>query len=114
MFYCDNCATEKGWPNSSFKSRGQCEMCRQAGPCNDVPSDQLPAPIDEIMEDQVKINKMIIAQSYPIKATNALRFVNRNVEVEWGKSISVSILQQAWQNAKTGHITWEDVPTETE
>lgn len=42
MFYCDYCAGKNDWPISLMRSYGQCEVCRQAEPCNDVPSRLLP------------------------------------------------------------------------
>jgi hypothetical protein len=42
MFFCKTCETENGWPNSIFKSVGNCEMCGIYAPCNDVPSKYLP------------------------------------------------------------------------
>lgn len=44
MFYCDPCRDQRGWPDSIFKSRGKCEVCRTVAVCNDVPSKYLPLP----------------------------------------------------------------------
>lgn len=42
MFFCDPCADKNHWPVSLVTSYGQCEVCRKAAPCNDVPSRLLP------------------------------------------------------------------------
>jgi len=42
MFYCNDCAKEKKWPESWFKSFGRCEICKEDKLCNDVPSKDLP------------------------------------------------------------------------
>ena len=42
MFYCNDCAKEKGWPISAHKSIGKCECCGGGPSCNDVPSSRLP------------------------------------------------------------------------
>lgn len=42
MFFCDPCAEKHGWPVSMMTSYGQCEICRKAAACNDVPSRLLP------------------------------------------------------------------------
>ena len=42
MFYCNDCAEEKKYPLSGFKSHGRCEICKQIRQCNDVPSRDLP------------------------------------------------------------------------
>ena len=44
MFFCKKCAAEKGWPTSSVRSQGPCELCRVVSNCNDVPSYMLPKP----------------------------------------------------------------------
>lgn len=38
MFYCVDCAKERGWIDGGFKSFGQCEICDKQTLCNDVPS----------------------------------------------------------------------------
>ena len=49
MFYCDNCAKKRSWPAAIFKSYGRCEVCKDLGVCNDVPSTDLPMnPCNEI------------------------------------------------------------------
>lgn len=35
MFFCDNCAKERGWPISMLKSSGNCECCKEYSYCND-------------------------------------------------------------------------------
>ena len=42
MFYCNDCAKEKNYPISGFKSHGKCEICKEVHQCNDVPSKDLP------------------------------------------------------------------------
>lgn len=44
MFYCGECATERQWPTTMFKSHGRCETCGKTAVCNDTPSSLLPAP----------------------------------------------------------------------
>ena len=53
--------------------------------------------IDETMHD-------------PWIETNRLRFVKRTVEDGHSRFIQVRILQQQWQNGKTGAYEWRDVP----
>lgn len=43
MFYCDDCAKKNGWPETGFKSYGNCEVCKKTGECNHRRSDLLPA-----------------------------------------------------------------------
>lgn len=38
MFYCDECAEEKGYRISFIRSVGPCEICKKKAICNDVPS----------------------------------------------------------------------------
>lgn len=42
MFYCAQCRRAKAWPESLFRSRGRCEICRRVADCFDVPSRDLP------------------------------------------------------------------------
>lgn len=42
MFYCDNCAKEKKWQPTFFKSVGKCEICDKKSVCSDRPLSQLP------------------------------------------------------------------------
>ena len=42
MFYCNNCATKNGYPESMFKTFGRCESCEQHAECNEVQSSRLP------------------------------------------------------------------------
>jgi len=42
MFYCNDCAKEKEWPETLYKSVGKCEICDKHNVCNDRPSSQLP------------------------------------------------------------------------
>jgi len=42
MFYCDECAKKRGWPESFMKSKGPCEICDRVAVCNDIPSGALP------------------------------------------------------------------------
>jgi hypothetical protein len=44
MYYCRNCADERGWPKPVVYSRGKCEVCHQLGDCYDTPSNLLPKP----------------------------------------------------------------------
>lgn len=44
MFYCDECATKNGYPETAFKSQGPCECCGKLRVCNDMPSRLLPMP----------------------------------------------------------------------
>ena len=46
MFYCDDCADEKSYPISWFKSYGNCEMCGKTCKCNEVSSKDLPKSIN--------------------------------------------------------------------
>jgi hypothetical protein len=43
MFYCDECAEKRQWPNTMSKSKGRCEMCGKEAVCNDLPCDALQA-----------------------------------------------------------------------
>lgn len=43
MFYCDECAKEKGWPESMFRSRGPCEVCGEVRVCSQRKSIDLPS-----------------------------------------------------------------------
>lgn len=43
MFYCDSCAARREWPETAFRSRGRCEMCKLDAECNDLPSKYLDA-----------------------------------------------------------------------
>ena len=46
MFYCDDCAAQKGWPFPTFvTSIGTCEVCNKPAECNDLASKDLPLPI---------------------------------------------------------------------
>ena len=45
MFYCDECAKKKGWPETLFKSAGVCEVCGRVKVCNNRKSSDLPRPI---------------------------------------------------------------------
>lgn len=44
MFYCDECAKPRGWPETIFRSEGPCEICGESRLCNDTPSRHLPIP----------------------------------------------------------------------
>lgn len=44
MFYCEDCAKRKGWPESMFRSRGTCEICKKRAVCFEVKSSFLPKP----------------------------------------------------------------------
>lgn len=44
MLYCELCRREKGWPESTSKSRGYCEVCNRPAVCHNVPSSALPKP----------------------------------------------------------------------
>ena len=46
MFYCDACAKEKRYPETLFKSRGNCEICGKTTICNEKSSKYLPYPDD--------------------------------------------------------------------
>ena len=50
MLYCNDCADERGWPKTMFKSRGACEICRKVTACNELPSNQLP-PAEKTCRD---------------------------------------------------------------
>jgi hypothetical protein len=45
MFYCDECATERKYPLTIFKSLGKCELCGICKPCNEVAAKNLPMPL---------------------------------------------------------------------
>lgn len=42
MFFCNDCADERKWPKSLFRSLGRCEICGKTRECSDVPSSSLP------------------------------------------------------------------------
>ncbi len=44
MFYCDECAKPRGWPETLARSTGTCETCGKVAVCNDCPSKYLPIP----------------------------------------------------------------------
>lgn len=56
MFYCDECAKKKGWPESMFRSRGPCEVCGETKVCSSRKSSLLPsnARVLEGMNDAAK------------------------------------------------------------
>lgn len=60
MFYCNDCAKEKGYPETLTKSEGLCELCGKHAICNDMPSSYLPKP--EIFQPESLVPKKI----YPI------------------------------------------------
>lgn len=47
MYYCPECAKQKGWPESMSRSKGPCEVCQRVAVCYDTPSRYLPLPADE-------------------------------------------------------------------
>ena len=47
MFYCDECARRKRWPETVTTSRGPCEICGRTAVCNEMPSRLLPLPGEE-------------------------------------------------------------------
>lgn len=53
MFYCKVCQKKKGWPQSIFKSYGKCEICGDLVYCFDVPSSQLPKPVESKTIDAI-------------------------------------------------------------
>lgn len=47
MFYCNPCAKTCGWPTTSARWRGRCEMCKRFDESlSDLPSSLLPRPIE--------------------------------------------------------------------
>jgi hypothetical protein len=50
MFYCNECAKEKGYPETIIKSDGLCEVCGKHALCNDMSCSKLP------MSKEVNIN----------------------------------------------------------
>ena len=52
MFYCNDCAKTKDWPETIFKSFGSCEICRENKECNEMPSKLLPLPKDYKVKDK--------------------------------------------------------------
>lgn len=49
MFYCNECANRKGWPNDAIiRSFGRCEICGCTDDCNDIPSSFLPLPKEPV------------------------------------------------------------------
>lgn len=43
MFYCNQCAKDKNWPVTIFKSLGKCEICKSIKEYNDKQSKFLPS-----------------------------------------------------------------------
>jgi hypothetical protein len=63
MFYCDGCASDRGWPESMARSRGRCEMCGRDRSCNDVSSKYLPFPTHTIQAKDARTGWPMIRQS---------------------------------------------------
>ena len=42
MFYCDECAKDNKWPQTSFRSYGSCEIRGKTRACNDMLCKNLP------------------------------------------------------------------------
>lgn len=51
MFYCDPCAARFGWPTTTSRSHGQCEVCDEMTFCSNRPSHTLP-PARDILGDE--------------------------------------------------------------
>ena len=62
MFYCDECAEERGWTITISKSSGPCEICGYTRICNDTPSKHLVNGTEELqwMSDDISPIKDLI------------------------------------------------------
>jgi hypothetical protein len=76
MFYCDDCATKNGWPETYSKSKGLCEVCRKPAICNDRPSSSLPLPKQTLREEADTLRTNISYQEKKIKELQ--KAVNRD------------------------------------
>lgn len=53
MFYCNECAKPRNWPETMFKSKGKCEVCGTLAVCNERQSSKLPIPPRDLFEDLI-------------------------------------------------------------
>lgn len=53
MFYCDECAKNRSWPITLYRSVGPCEICGKTDDCNEMKSKDLPIP--EKNSDKLRI-----------------------------------------------------------
>ena len=52
MYYCNDCAEERAWPQTPISHfLGVCEVCQAHDICNDCPSSKLSIPPDD-QDDQ--------------------------------------------------------------
>ena len=56
MVYCNDCADDRGWPETNYRVIGRCELCGDYDECNDKASSLLPAkkvaePEDDAADD---------------------------------------------------------------
>lgn len=96
MFFCNECANKKGWPQSFSRSRGRCEVCGEIADCNEVPSSELPIPIKKykakvILEMDVYGNKEYIEgdiksrfKCIPDCQMNNTKMIVTNTSIELG------------------------------
>jgi len=90
MFYCDECATTRSWPETMSRSRGTCETCGRAAVCNDSPAGSLPAwpawslpawPGEDVREQvAAAVNRPIGPDGKPFSTQHSVEWHRRNNE----------------------------------
>jgi len=85
MFYCDECAKEKNYPETMGKSVGRCEICGKVALCNDMPSSKLPK--SEPVPDELKKREIEKIAWQVFLNKTGLRF-KRELTAEEMKSIT--------------------------
>jgi hypothetical protein len=84
MLYCEECRTERCWPEGLRLSTGRCELCSKTLVCHDRPSRSLPSP--KRPESAMSMEVRRIAQErlglYALDYTNDEHPEIRDVTVE--------------------------------
>ena len=95
MFYCEDCAKSRGWPQSLSRSEGPCEICATHATCYDTPASELRpvAPYNMDLEERLgrafaKVPIDAPYQDYVHVAINAVGgwLYQRAVVLEWESS----------------------------
>lgn len=74
MFFCDECAVKKSWPQSVNLVNHVCEVCGKETQCNDVPSEKLkPA---ELKQDDGKVWAESIGKQFQRKMDGSRAFMS--------------------------------------
>jgi len=111
MFYCDDCAKKYGYPIRLRKDYGPCELCRKTGPCNDVPSSELPEPKKEAGSKSTRMADGIIIICSGCHTLNVI--LNPEPELKepigcWGCDAPISIQTSVRNAAATVRDIAED------